>query len=48
MSFYFSTNQKWGQAPFLFERGYSQYEDMTSENGACPHYSIFQDPLKKK
>jgi hypothetical protein len=31
-------SRKWGLAPFL-ERGHSQLEDITAENGAWHHFS---------
>ncbi len=32
------TLEKMGTGPILQERGHSQLEDITAENGACPHF----------
>jgi len=35
-----------GTGPILQERGHSQLEDITAENGACPHFfSSLRSPL---
>jgi hypothetical protein len=30
--------EKMGPVPILYERGHSQPEGITAENGACPHF----------
>jgi hypothetical protein len=31
-------DRKMGTGPVLYERGHSQLEGITAENGACPHF----------
>jgi hypothetical protein len=32
--------EKMGPVPILYERGHSQPEGITAENGACPHFLV--------
>ena len=32
--------EKMGTGPILYERGHSQLEGITAENGACPHFFL--------